>query len=152
MKTKTINNEKISNKENNFYQTSTNKNNIQIFPIQTSIKKRFFNSNVLKDDNINKNKNESNSDYLQPFDLCSIFIQHNDIIKEKIIKEGENKKWTSRIRKKGCLLVKKNNQIDFHINISYKEGNSNLVIIKALLKQGNIQKCRSFIKNIIHKL
>ena len=152
MKTKTINNEKISDKENNFYQTSTNKNNIQIFPIQTSIKKRFFNSNVLKDDNINKNKNESNSDYLQPFDLCSIFIQHNDIIKEKIIKEGENKKWTSRIRKKGCLLVKKNNQIDFHINISYKDGNSNLVIIKALLKQGNIQKCRSFIKNIIHKL
>ena len=94
-------------------------------------------------------KKQNIEEYFEPFDLSSIFFNKIDNIKEKIVKESENKKWKNRIRKKGCLLSKNNEAIDFNIN---KSNNFHIVIVKAIKKKGDIQKCKSFINFIINKL
>ena len=142
------NNDKISINSNDLYKSSLNKNNNQVVPIKTSVQKKI---DFEEDKN---NKVENNYEYLKPFDLSSIFIQKFEIIKERIIKEGEHKKWKHRIMKKGCLLSKNSEQIDFNIktfNIDNNQ-NSNIAIIKAIKKKGNIQVCKNLIKNIICKL
>ena len=49
------------------------------------------------------------------------------------------------------MFTKNEEQIDININeINYKK--EKLYIIKALKKQGNLQKCKGFIKHIIYKL
>ena len=150
-KNKTINNEQNSNndKNNNFYQTYINDEKRQNLTLENNVKKRFFKSNFNTIDNNNKNKKQNIEEYFEPFDLSSIFFNKIDNIKEKIIKESENKKWKNRIRKKGCLLSKNNEAIDFNIN---KSNNFHIVIVKAIKKKGDIQKCKSFINFIINKL
>ena len=149
-KNKTCNNEKnIEIQKNlNFYQTYINDDKRQNLTLENNAKKRFFKSNFYTLDN-DKNKKPNNNEYFKPFDLSSIFFNKIDNIKEKIIKEGEAKKWKNRIRKKGCILSKNNETIYFNINIS---NNFNIVIVKAIKKKGNIQKCKSFINFIINKL
>ena len=145
-KNKTINNEKNVN----FYQTYINDDKRQNLTLENNVKKRFFKSTLNTIDNNEKNKKQNNEEHLEPFDLSSIFFNKIDNIKEKIIKEGENKKWKNRIRKKGCILSKNNEIIiDFNINIS---NNFNIVIVKAIKQKGNLQKCKSFINFIINKL
>ena len=146
-KIKTFNNEKNYTKENNFNQTYSNINNFQVLPVKTNIKKRFFNSNF----NTIGNKSKINDGYVKPFDLSSIFFQKSNVIKEKIIKEAENKKWKNRIKKNGCILSKNNEQIDFNIK-SFNYDDSNMTIIKATKNKGNSQKCKSLIKAILYKL
>ena len=150
-KNKTCNNEKnIEIQKNlNFYQTYINDDKRQNLTLENNAKKRFFKSNFYTLDNNDKNKKPNNNEYFKPFDLSSIFFNKIDNIKEKIIKEGEAKKWKNRIRKKGCILSKNNETIYFNINIS---NNFNIVIVKAIKKKGNIQKCKSFINFIINKL
>ena len=149
------NSEKVSLKENNFHKFSSNKkDNNQAFHFKSNIKKRFFYSNQNLDDNDNNSKTDNSCDYLQPFDLSSIFIQKIDLIKEKIIKEGEHKKWKIRIKKKGCVVSKNQEQIDFNIkefNNNY-DSNSRISIVKALKTKGNNQISKALIKNIIYKL
>jgi hypothetical protein len=86
--------------------------------------------------------------------LSSIFIQKIDVIKEKIVKEGEHKKWKNRIKKKGCILSKNQEQIDFNIKEfkNYFDTNSRISIVKALKIKGNNQICKTLIKSIIYKL
>ena len=149
------NSEKAPLKINNFNKLSTTKkDNNQVFHIKSNIKKRFFNSNYNFDDTENNSKTFFKCDYLQPFDLSSIFIQKIDVIKEKIVKEGEHKKWKNRIKKKGCILSKNQEQIDFNIKEfnNYFDTNSRISIIKALKIKGNNQISKALIKSIIYKL
>ena len=145
-------NDKNHINDNNFNKTSRIKNNIQAVPFKIHIQKRFFTSNNKNDDCNSRPNNDS--EYFEPFDLSSIFIQNLDIIKDKIIKEAEHKKWRNKLKKKGCFLSKKTEQIDFNFN-AFKIGNdskSNITIIKAVKKKGNFQRCKSFIKSILCKL
>jgi len=150
-KNKTINNEEnIGNdKNNNFYQTYLNDDKGHNLTLENNVKKRIFKSNFNTIDQNNKNKKQNKEEHFKPFDLSSIFFNKIENIKEKIIKESENKKWKNKIRKRGCLLSKNNETIDFNIYIS---NNINIVIVKAIKKKGNIQKCKSFINFIINKL
>ena len=146
-KIKTYNNDKNYTKENVFYQTYIYKNNFQGLPHKSNIKKRFFNSNF----NTIGNKSEITDEYFKPFDLSSIFFQKSNIIKEKILKEAENKKWKNRIKKNGFILSKNNEQIDFNIK-SFNYENSKMTILKAIKNKGDSPKCKSLIKAILFKL
>ena len=150
-KIKTYINDKNYTKENIFYQTQIYKNNFQGLPLKTSIKTRFFNSNFTTIENKSENKSEINDEYFEPFDLSSLFFQKSNIIKEKIIKEAENKKWKNRIKKNGCILSKNNEQVDFTIK-SFNYEDSKMTILKAIKNKGDSQKCKSLIKAILYKL
>ena len=146
---KTCNNEKKSEDEKNlkFYQTFINADNKQNLTLNNNIKKRFFKSNFKTIENNDKSKIDNKEEYFEPFDLSSIFFNNIDSIKENIIKAGESKKWKYRVKKKGCVLSKNNEQIDFNIC-----NNCNIAIVKAIKKKGNIQKCKSIINLIISKI
>ena len=146
---KTCNNEKKSEDEKNlkFYQTFINADNKQNLTLNNNIKKRFFKSNFKTIENKDKSKIDNKEEYFEPFDLSSIFFNNIDSIKENIIKAGESKKWKYRVKKKGCVLSKNNEQIDFNIC-----NNCNIAIVKAIKKKGNIQKCKSIINLIISKI
>ena len=146
---KTCNNEKKSEDEKNlkFYQTFINADNKQNLTLNNNIKKRFFKSNFKTIENNDKSKIDNKEEYFEPFDLSSIFFNNIDNIKENIIKAGESKKWKYRVKKKGCVLSKNNEQIDFNIC-----NNCNIAIVKAIKKKGNIQKCKSIINLIISKI
>ena len=146
---KTCNNEKKSEDEKNlkFYQTFINADNKQNLTLNNNIKKRYFKSNFKTIENNDKSKIDNKEEYFEPFDLSSIFFNNIDSIKENIIKAGESKKWKYRVKKKGCVLSKNNEQIDFNIC-----NNCNIAIVKAIKKKGNIQKCKSIINLIISKI
>ena len=149
---KSNNNDKNKQKNNNFSKTSTINNDNKFFPFKSKIKKRFFKSNC-KFENF-KSQIKNTNEFIEPFDLNSIFFQNIDIIKEKILNEAEHKKWKDRKKKKGYFLFKNNEEIDFNINTYNNDNNSNsnIIIIKAVKKKGNIQFCRNFVKNILFKL
>ena len=147
-KINSYNNNKITLNNNNIYKINLNSNNTNnVFPLKTSIKKRIFSSSYYNYEDSQYDKVDTSESYLEPFDLTSIFMKKPELIKGKIIKEVDHKKWKNRIKKKGILLSKNNEEIDININ-----SNSNVVIIKALKKKGNAQLCKSMIKNIIFKL
>jgi len=150
-KIKTYINDKNYTKENIFYQTQIYKNNLQGLSLKNNIKKRFFNSNFNTIENKSENKSEINDEHFEPFDLSSLFFQKSNVIKEKIIKEAENKKWKNRIKKNGCILSKNNEQIDFIIK-SFNYEDSKMAILKTIKNKGDSQKCKSLIKAILYKL
>ena len=155
-KFKTFNNDNCITNENNSFQTNINQKNKVILSFKSKLDKKFFSTNYETNNNINnKDKNNNikiNKEYIPPFDLCSIFINKADKLKEKIVKEGENKKWKNRIKKKDVIMSKNEEQINFMINEINNDKKTKIYIIKALKKEGNIQKCKAFIKNIIYKL
>ena len=155
-KFKTFNNDNCITNENNSFQTNINQKNKVILSFKSKLDKKFFSTNYETNNNINnKEKNNNikiNKEYIPPFDLCSIFINKADKLKEKIVKEGENKKWKNRIKKKDVIMSKNEEQINFMINEINNDKKTKIYIIKALKKEGNIQKCKAFIKNIIYKL
>ena len=155
-KFKTFNNDNCITNENNSFQTNINQKNKVILSFKSKLDKKFFSTNYETNNNIiNKDKNNNikiNKEYIPPFDLCSIFINKADKLKEKIVKEGENKKWKNRIKKKDVIMSKNEEQINFMINEINNNKKTKIYIIKALKKEGNIQKCKAFIKNIIYKL
>ena len=155
-KFKTFNNDNCITNENNSFQTNINQKNKVILSFKSKLDKKFFSTNYETNNNINnKEKNNNikiNKEYIPPFDLCSIFINKADKLKEKIVKEGENKKWKNRIKKKDVIMSKNEEQINFMINEINNNKKTKIYIIKALKKEGNIQKCKAFIKNIIYKL
>ena len=154
-KFKTFNNDNCITNENNSFQTNINQKNKVILSFKSKLDKKFFSTNYETNNINNKEKNNNikiNKEYIPPFDLCSIFINKADKLKEKIVKEGENKKWKNRIKKKDVIMSKNEEQINFMINEINNNKNTKIYIIKALKKEGNIQKCKAFIKNIIYKL
>lgn len=154
-KFKTFNNDNCITNENNSFQTNINQKNKVILSFKSKLDKKFFSTNYENNNINNKEKNNNikiNKEYIPPFDLCSIFINKADKLKEKIVKEGENKKWKNRIKKKDVIMSKNEEQINFMINEINNNKKTKIYIIKALKKEGNIQKCKAFIKNIIYKL
>ena len=154
-KFKTFNNDNCITNENNSFQTNINQKNKVILSFKSKLDKKFFSTNYENNNINNKDKNNNikiNKEYIPPFDLCSIFINKADKLKEKIVKEGENKKWKNRIKKKDVIMSKNEEQINFMINEINNNKKTKIYIIKALKKEGNIQKCKAFIKNIIYKL
>ena len=154
-KFKTFNNDNCITNENNSFQTNINQKNKVILSFKSKLDKKFFSTNYENNNINNKEKNNNikiNKEYIPPFDLCSIFINKADKLKEKIVKEGENKKWKNRIKKKEVIMSKNEEQINFMINEINNNKKTKIYIIKALKKEGNIQKCKAFIKNIIYKL
>ena len=154
-KFKTFNNDNCITNENNSFQTNINQKNKVILSFKSKLDKKFFSTNYENNNINNKDKNNNikiNKEYIPPFDLCSIFINKADKLKEKIVKEGENKKWKNRIKKKDVIMSKNEEQINFMINEINNDKKTKIYIIKALKKEGNIQKCKAFIKNIIYKL
>ena len=150
-KFKTFNNDNCITNENNSFQTNINQKNKVILSFKSKLDKKNYENNNIN----NKDKNNNikiNKEYIPPFDLCSIFINKADKLKEKIVKEGENKKWKNRIKKKDVIMSKNEEQINFMINEINNYQKTKIYIIKALKKEGNIQKCKAFIKNIIYKL
>ena len=150
-KFKTFNNDNCITNENNSFQTNINQKNKVILSFKSKLDKKNYENNNIN----NKEKNNNikiNKEYIPPFDLCSIFINKADKLKEKIVKEGENKKWKNRIKKKDVIMSKNEEQINFMINEINNYQKTKIYIIKALKKEGNIQKCKAFIKNIIYKL
>ena len=140
------NNNKILLNNNNICKTILTSNNYNASLIKETKKKKNYSTYYNFEDNYN-DKEEISEEYLEPFDLSSIFFKNTEIIKEKIIKETEHKKWKKRLKKREILLSKNNEEIDFNIN-----SNSNVTIIKALKKKGNLQLCKSIIKNILFKI
>ena len=140
------NNNKILLNNNNICKTTLTSNNYNASLIKETKKKKNYSTYYNFEDNYN-DKEEISEEYLEPFDLSSIFFKNTEIIKEKIIKEAEHKKWKKRLKKREILLSKNNEEIDFNIN-----SNSNVTIIKALKKKGNLQLCKSIIKNILFKI
>ena len=154
-KFKTFNNDNCITNENNSFQTNINQKNKVILSFKSKLDKKFFSTDYENNNINNKEKNNNikiNKEYIPPFDLCSIFINKADKLKEKIVKEGENKKWKNRIKKKDVIMSKNEEQINFMINEINNNKKTKIYIIKALKKEGNIQKCKAFIKNIIYKL
>ena len=154
-KFKTFNNDNCITNENNSFQTNINQKNKVILSFKSKLDKKFFSTNYENNNINNKEKNNNikiNKEYIPPFDLCSIFINKADKLTEKIVKEGENKKWKNRIKKKEVIISKNEEQINFMINEINNNKKTKIYIIKALKKEGNIQKCKAFIKNIIYKL
>ena len=154
-KFKTFNNDNCITNENNSFQTNINQKNKVILSFKSKLDKKFFSTDYENNNINNKEKNNNikiNKEYIPPFDLCSIFINKADKLKEKIVKEGENKKWKNRIKKKEVIMSKNEEQINFMINEINNNKKTKIYIIKALKKEGNIQKCKAFIKNIIYKL
>ena len=152
-KINSYNNNAKNSLNDDFNKAYEKKDMTKALPLKSSITKKFFSSNYDLDEE-NNNNFENHREYLEPFDLNSIFIQKIDIIKERIIKEGELKKWKNRIKKKGCFLSKNNEQIDFNIKTFNNDINSNIniAIVKAIKKKGSIQICKNIIKNIICKM